>query len=258
MDEVLSQRKDNIALINSINDKEEDFDDLSEALDKVESFFKNQVNVFDAAVAFEKEMDKDLDYIEKDAQAKAALDALRKYIIVPDQIGKFNYNNIPEFNTLMDKVKAVHTLMLEAKRAELLNTVDEFVADIAQVASCNEVIVKDILEGSNFFFERKKKEIEREQVISMLDGKTISLVEKHTNTCEAIKLAIEEAHKPKEPVKPAEVVPNAPKKVTKKVNKFMVFGNAKLETEEDIEKYLNDIRSKIKTLKQSCDILELK
>ena len=29
-------------------------------------------------------------------------------------------------------------------------------------------------------------------------------------------------------------------------------------TEEDIEKYLNDIRSKIKTLKQSCDILELK
>ena len=258
MDEVLSQRKDNIALINCIIDKEEDFYDLSEALDKVESFFKNQVNVFDAAVAFEKEMDKDLDYIEKDAQAKTALDTLRKYIIVPDQIGKFNYNNIPEFNTLMDKVKAVHTLMLECKRAELLNTVDEFVADIAQVATGNEVIVKDILEGSNFFFERKKKEIEREQVISMLDGKTISLVEKHTNTCEAIKLAIEEAHKPKEPVKPAEVVPNAPKKVTKKVNKFMVFGNAKLETEEDIEKYLNDIRSKIKTLKQSCDILELK
>ena len=258
MDEVLSQRKDNIALINCIIDKEEDFDDLSEALDKVESFFKNQVNVFDAAVAFEKEMDKDLDYIEKDAQAKTALDTLRKYIIVPDQIGKFNYNNIPEFNTLMDKVKAVHTLMLEGKRAELLNTVDEFVVDIAQVATGNEVIVKDILEGSNFFFERKKKEIEREQVISMLDGKTISLVEKHTNTCEAIKLAIEEAHKPKEPVKPAEVVPNAPKKVTKKVNKFMVFGNAKLETEEDIEKYLNDIRSKIKTLKQSCDILELK
>ena len=258
MDEVLSQRKDNIALINCIIDKEEDFGDLSEALDKVESFFKNQVNVFDAAVAFEKEMDKDLDYIEKDAQAKTALDTLRKYIIVPDQIGKFNYNNIPEFNTLMDKVKAVHTLMLEGKRAELLNTVDEFVVDIAQVATGNEVIVKDILEGSNFFFERKKKEIEREQVISMLDGKTISLVEKHTNTCEAIKLAIEEAHKPKEPVKPAEVVPNAPKKVTKKVNKFMVFGNAKLETEEDIEKYLNDIRSKIKTLKQSCDILELK
>ena len=258
MDEVLSQRKDNIALINCIIDKEEDFDDLSEALDKVESFFKNQVNVFDAAVAFEKEMDKDLDYIEKDAQAKTALDTLRKYIIVPDQIGKFNYNNIPEFNTLMDKVKAVHTLMLECKRAELLNTVDEFVANIAEVANGNEAIVKGILEESNYFFERKKKEIEREQVISMLDGKTISLVEKHTNTCEAIKLAIEEAHKPKEPVKPAEVVPNAPKKVTKKVNKFMVFGNAKLETEEDIEKYLNDIRSKIKTLKQSCDILELK
>ena len=31
-----------------------------------------------------------------------------------------------------------------------------------------------------------------------------------------------------------------------------------IQTEEDIEKYLNDIRSKIKTLKQSCDILELK
>ena len=137
MDEVLSQRKDNIALINCIIDKEEEFDDLSEALDKVESFFKNQVNVFDAAVDFEKEMNKDLDYIEKDVQAKAALDTLRKYIIVTDQIGKFNYNNIPEFNTLMDKVRAVHTLMLEGKRAELLNTVDEFVANIAEVANGN-------------------------------------------------------------------------------------------------------------------------
>ena len=42
----------------------------------------------------------------------------------------------------------------------------------------------------------------------MLDGKTISLVNKHTNTCEAIKLAIEEANKPKEPVKPVEVLPS--------------------------------------------------
>ena len=39
---------------------------------------------------------------------------------------------------------------------------------------------------------------------------------------------------------------------------FDEFENAKLETDEDIEQYLNDIRNKIKKLKQTCDILELK
>ena len=259
MDEVLSQRKDNIALINCIIDKEEDFDDLSEALDKVESFFKNQVNVFDAAVAFEKEMDKDLDYIEKDAQAKTALDTLRKYIIVPDQIGKFNYNNIPEFNTLMDKVKTVHDVMLEGKRAELLDAIDEFVNSIALVASGNDALVKTILEDSNFFFDRKRSEITREQVISMLDGKMQNLIQKYNSVCEAIKFKIEEANKPKtEPKVKEPVDTNAPKKSVKSINKFVVFNNAKLETDEDIEQYLNDIRSKIKKLKQTCDILELK
>ena len=161
----------------------------------------------------------------------------------------------------MDKVKAVHIIMLESKRAELLDTVDEFVNDIAQVASGNEALVKTILEDSNFFFDRKRSEITREQVISMLDGKMQNLIQKYNSVCEAIKFKIEEANKPKVEPKTKEQKPvdtTAPKKYVKSINKFVVFNNAKLETDEDIEQYLNDIRNKIKKLKQTCDILELK
>ena len=259
VDEILAQSKDNIALINCIIEKEEDFDDLSDGLDKVESFFKNQVAIFDAAVIFEREMTKDFDHIEKDEEANAALNKLRKDIQVPDQIGKFNYNTIPEFNSLMDKVKAVHDVMLESKRAELLDAIDEFVNGIALVASGNDALVKTILEDSNFFFDRKRSEITREQVISMLDGKMQNLIQKYNSVCEAIKFKIEEANKPKaEPKVKEPVDTNAPKKSVKSINKFVVFNNAKLETDEDIEQYLNDIRNKIKKLKQTCDILELK
>ena len=259
VDEILAQSKDNIALINCIIEKEEDFDDLSDGLDKVESFFKNQVAIFDAAVIFEREMTKDYDHIEKDEEANAALNKLRKNIQVPDQIGKFNYNTIPEFNSLMDKVKAVHDVMLESKRAELLDAIDEFVNGIALVASGNDALVKTILEDSNFFFDRKRSEITREQVISMLDGKMQNLIQKYNSVCEAIKFKIEEANKPKaEPKVKEPVDTNAPKKSVKSINKFVVFNNAKLETDEDIEQYLNDIRNKIKKLKQTCDILELK
>ena len=66
MDDVLSQKKDNIALIERVLKKEDALFDNKEAMSNgIENFFKTQVTVFDQAVQFEKSLHDDLDRIKR-------------------------------------------------------------------------------------------------------------------------------------------------------------------------------------------------
>ena len=73
--EVLNQKKDNIALIDYLLKKEDDLFDQKDAMGNVETFFKSQIGTFDDAARLEHEMQADLDRI---AQNAAAYDALNK------------------------------------------------------------------------------------------------------------------------------------------------------------------------------------
>ena len=100
--DVLSQKKDNIALIERVLKKEDALFDNKEAMSNgIENFFKTQVTVFDQAVQFEKSLHDDLDCIAENEEAHKALNTIRLITMV--QTGsKFNYNRIRELNPLMD------------------------------------------------------------------------------------------------------------------------------------------------------------
>ena len=102
MDDVLFQKKDNIALIERVLKKEDALFDNKEAMSNgIENFFKTQVTVFDQAVQFENSLHDDLDRIAENEEAHKALNTIRLITMV--QTGsKFNYNRIRELNPLMD------------------------------------------------------------------------------------------------------------------------------------------------------------
>ena len=69
MDDVLSQKKDNIALIERVLKKEDALFDNKEAMSNgIENFFKTQITVFDQAVQFEKSLHDDLDCIAENEE----------------------------------------------------------------------------------------------------------------------------------------------------------------------------------------------
>ena len=82
MDKVLSQRKDNIALIDAILKEEDNLFDNKEKMQRVEGFFKNQVQVFDAAVKMEDDLRNDLHYLSKETEANDALNLIRLITVV--------------------------------------------------------------------------------------------------------------------------------------------------------------------------------
>ena len=75
--DVLSQQKDNVALIERVLQREDNLYDAQDAMQNVEAFFKTQISVFDTAVKFEQDLRNDLDYIKKDDEANQALNTIR-------------------------------------------------------------------------------------------------------------------------------------------------------------------------------------
>lgn len=83
MDNILSQRKDNMALIDRLLKEEDNLLDNKDDMQRVEGFFKNQVQVFDAAVRMEAELKNDLSYLQKkEEEANQALNEIRKITLV--------------------------------------------------------------------------------------------------------------------------------------------------------------------------------
>ena len=95
MESVLSQRKDNTALIDRLLKEEDNLLDNKDDMQSVEGFFKNQVQVFDAAVRMEADLRNDLSYLQKEEEANQALNQIRKITVV--EAGQSSvYKRIPE------------------------------------------------------------------------------------------------------------------------------------------------------------------
>lgn len=112
LDGILSQQKDNIALVTRVLDKETELLDSKDDLQNVEDFFKNQVSIFDAAVKLETDMRNDLTYLENLEEANQALNQIR---LITMNDTKAVYRRIPELNDLMECVRTGHNALLEKK-----------------------------------------------------------------------------------------------------------------------------------------------
>lgn len=258
MDDVLSQQKDNIALIERVIKKQDSLFDSKERMGRVEGFFKNQVQIFDAAVKLESDLRHELDYLSHEPEANTALNQIR-LICVLGTGGKFDYKRIPELNGLMDKVHEGHDRLLVAKRDELLEIVRQCLEAIHTAAGANSEF-KNIVNIADNFYSQKKQQINELRSLALLDGLLPPMLQYKDDTVDKL----EQAKKPVIPVKPPVTSgggnnqPPAPKKVYKSLNRSIVFPAKRLESEADIDDYVEKMRESLKQLLKNCDGIHLK
>ena len=253
MDDVLSQKKDNIALIARVLKQEDALFDNKEAMSNgVENFFKTQVTVFDQAVQFEKSLHDDLERIAENEEAHAALNTIR--LITTVQTGsRFNYNRIRELNPLMDTVRTAHDKMLEEKRAEVLETVRQCM-EATHTAANGNFKASRLIEQSDRYFSQCKEKISELKSLALLDAMFLPMCQYKDNTVSSME-AILTPPAPK-PQAGKEAAP-AKKKVVRAYNRQVVFQAKTLQTEADIDDYVEKIRSQLKQLLKNCDEIKL-
>ena len=255
MKELLSHVKDNMALIDYVIKKQDAICDLKEKVQNVESFFSNQKALFDEAVKYEEALQHDLEYIAKDKGAEAALNTIRLITLIPDG-GGFNYGRLPELNDLLAKVHAKHDAMLEEKRQELLKIVDDCLEEIRAKAKI-ESKARDILQQEEGYFARKKEYIAGIRVLTLMDGQMPNIWLRKDEAISRIENLCNEEVKREEEQKPSVVASKKPKKIIKSVYRQSMFPKRTIETDADIDEYVEHIRRRMKTMLKDCDGIRL-
>ena len=249
--DVLSQQKDNTALIQRVIDREDTLYDMRDELQDVEEFFKTRVALFDSAVKYEQDLRVDLDYIGKDEDANQALNHIRMITMIPTG-GKFQYDRIPELNDLMAKVKASHGKMLDAKRDELLEIVRQCMGEIHTLAGDNSA-ARNISNTADNYFTQKKQQIASYQTLALLDGLVPPIWQYKDDTVSRIEAIVNPKPQPPKPG-PG---PQPKKEVIKAIHRQAMFPAKTLKSEAEIDAYVEKIRMNMKQLLKGCDGIKL-
>lgn len=253
--DILSQQKDNLALIQRVIDREDALYDMHDALQDVEEFFKTRVALFDAAVKYERDLRVDLDYLSKDEDADKALKQIRVITVIPTS-GKFQYDRIPELNDLMAKVKASHGKMLDAKRDELLEIVRQCMEEIHTLARDNGA-ARNISNTADNYFTQKKQQIASYQTLALLDGLVPPIWQYKDDTVSRIEAIVNPPVKPQPPQPGSGPQPQPKKEVIKAIHRQAMFPAKTLKSEEEIDAYVEKIRTNMKQLLKGCDGIKL-
>lgn len=250
--DVLAHQKDNIALIEYLLKKQDSLLDMKDDMQNVEGFFKNQVQIFDAAAKLEADLRNELDYLSKEDESNKALNQIRLMVVM--QQGKFDYRRIPELNDLMETVKEGHERLLVAKRTELSEIVRQCLSEIHASASENNDTAA-VSRKADDFYTQKKQQIAKLNSIALLDGLIPQMFTYKDDACARIEAFIQPVTPPKpQPDKPDKPTP---KKVIKDFYRQTVFPAKRLESEEEIDAYIENMRQRLKQLMQNCDGIQL-
>ena len=248
--EILSQKKDNVALVSALINKEDDLYECKDNMHNVEEFFKSQVQIFDAAVKMLDDLNNELDYLSTEDEANKALNRIRLLVVVNT---KFNYSSIPELILLMKQVREGHDRLLKKKKAEILENVRQCMEKIHS-ASADDVRCETVLEKADRFYTQQKQRINELESLALLDGLLPPMVQHMDQAL----YNIEFMKKPPVEVKPKTEKELKQKKIIKSYNRQIVFPTKRIESEEDLDKYIEQIRSQLKMYMQGCDGIEIK
>ena len=257
MTDILSQRKDNIALIDRVLKQEDKLFDTKEDLQDVETFFKNQVQIFDAAAQMEEDLRNELDYLSHEPEANAALNKIRLVVAIQ---GGFSYKKIPELNGLMATVREGHDRLLEFKREELNDVIVQCMGAIHQ-ASKGDFKARDLIDKADTYFSQQKEKVRSYQSLALLDGLIPPMLQYKDSMVGKIETALEPpkpVEPPKPPVSNGGTVPPAPKKIIRPYNRSIIFPAKRLETTEDVDTYVEQMRKQLMKLLENCDGIQLK
>ena len=226
--DVLSQKKDNIALIDRV--------------------LKLEDKLFDS----KEDLRNELDYLSHEPAANDALNKIRLIVAVQ---GGFSYQKIPELNGLMATVREGHGRLLEAKRAELLEIIRQCMAEVHTLSDGN-MACSELVRKADTYFDQQKTKISELRSLALLDGLVPQIWSYKDDICDRMEAAKQppkpvEAKQPNTPAKPA------PKKIIKTVYRQAAFPAKVLANQADVDAYVERMRSYLMAMLKDCDGIKL-
>ena len=245
--DILSQRKDNVALLNRMVQKQDDLLDSSEDMEGVELFFKSQRTVFDEAVKQMNRVSRERDYFATDPDTQEVFRTISAILAMPKP-----YNRIGELPELIGKVKAAYQALLDLKKEEVAETIRQCMQDVHQLAG----EARDagaLLKQADDYFAGKREAAKEALSLTELDAMITQLLNHKDTVCKRMEVMAAPAPEPqaKESGEAKQPAP-APKKIAT-VRRYDLCSVKRLQSKDDIDAYVEGIRQKLYQTLESCD-----
>ena len=229
--DLLSQKKDNTALLTKMVAMEDEFLDLSEDMADVLAFFKNQKTIFDSASALLYTLTAESEYLQADQEATRALAQIKNILAMQKP-----YKNIADLPTLMQQVQMVYGQLLDLKKQDVYAEIQGAMGEIHQTAQFDQ---KNIVAKADDALGAKKKAAADATTLTQLDAMKIQIASIRQQYIKALMI----------PAQPDEKVATA--------SRSTLGYSVKLKSEADIDKYVADIKDKLMELLDGNDVLHI-
>ncbi len=245
--EILSQRKDNVALLTRMVQKQDDLLDSAEDTEGVELFFKSQRAVFDEAVRQMERVSREQGYFATDPDTQEVFRPISAILAMPKP-----YNRIGELPELIGKVKAAYQSLLELKKEEVAETIRQCMQDVHQLAG-EARNTEALLQQADHYFAGKRDAAQAALSLTELDAMITQLLNHKDTVCKRMEVMAAPAPEPQakgsgEDYQPAP----APKKIAT-VRRYDLCSVKRLQSKDDIDAYVEGIRQKLYQTLESCD-----
>jgi len=251
MNDVLSQRKDHVALLTRMVQRQDDLLDSMEDLEGVELFFKSQRAVFDAARTQLERISRERDYFASDAAAQETFRTVSAIIGMPKPYGR-----IGELPELIAKMKAAYTELLDMKKDEVAENIRQCMQDVHQLAG-EARDAGTLLRQADDYFAGKREAAKAAASITELDAMITQLLNYKDTVCKRMEIM---AASRREETVSAGQGPKAPapklRKITT-VRRYDLCTVKRLQSRADIDKYVESIREKLYQTLESCDGVQI-
>ena len=244
MNDILSQSKDNVALFTHMVERQDDLLDSAEDMEDVEVFFKTQQAVFDSARERYDKINRERDYFSTDSETLGVLKTIAEILAMEKP-----YKRISELPELVQKAGRAYENQLGLKRDDVAETIRQCMADVHHLSE----EARDagaLLRQADDYFVAKREAAQEAKSLTELDAMIMQTLNHKNTICQRLEALIA----PVVPDKPDEPVQT---RTIKTVRRLDLCPVKRLQSKEDIDKYVGSIREKLMETLESCDGVQI-
>lgn len=250
LSQILSKKQDNAAFLDFINKKQNDLLNNQEDLEGLEEFFKNQRTVFDTARTNLQTLLREKEYFFGNEEMESTIFEIQGILNMSQP-----YNSISKLPNLTQEAKKEYGKLLEGKRSNVEMLIDQAISEIEE-AKQDMKNPSSSVEDSLNFLKQMKDHLDQRKTVTQMDAAVTQINNYKENTLATIKRIVDaQDHQPVGPTPTPDPVP--PRKKIKTVYRGTICPKKSINSEADIDAYVEGIRRRLKRLLMDSDGLKI-
>ena len=212
-------------------------------------FFKAQQLVFDTARKFLTNINRERDYLSADTDAQSAVSTISNILSMPKPYGR-----IGELPELMQKVKTAYAALLDMKREEVNENIRQCMQDVHQLAG-EARDAGTLLHQADDHFAAKREEGKTASSLTDLDAMSMQLLSYKDTVCRRME-ALHDTPQPNPSAQGGDAP--APRRLNiKTMRRYDLCAIKRLNSKEDIDQYIENIREKLYRALENSDGVQI-